>query len=166
MLITQHLALEGKILDAGCGTGLSGKALQTSGIQQIIGIDVSEASLKRAKQTGAYERLLRIDLCQLPLPFTTDAFVGLSCVGVLAYLHQTEAIMREFCRVVRPGGIIVFTQREDVFNDRHYAEVIASLEQEEVWKTIVISEPELYLPGNEEFGDKIRVMNCVLRVTS
>lgn len=68
--------------------------------------------------------------------------------------------------MVRPGGIIVFTQREDVFYDRRYPEVIATLEQEQVWRKILVSEPELYLPGNEEFGDKIRVLNCVLRVTS
>jgi predicted TPR repeat methyltransferase len=151
-LLKQETPLDGDVLDAGCGTGLSGHALQAAGFQHLTGIDISQESLDLATRTGAYERLMQVNLQQLPLPFDTDAFAGLLCVGVLTYVPDTVGILREFCRVVQPGGTVVFTHRDDLFN------------KQDRWEKVSVSDPQLYLPGHEEFADKIKVIYCVFRV--
>ena len=162
-LLTQHVPLDAPILDAGCGTGLSGQALHTAGFRHITGGDLSQASLDIAAQAGVYECLTQVNMQCLPLPFDTDAFAGVACVGVLTYLPDTEALMREFCRVVRPGGLVVFTQRDDLFRERDFPGVLRGLEAEGLWEKVSVSEPQLYLPGNTEFSDQIKVIYSVFR---
>src|SRR6188508_2419671 len=44
------------VLDVGCGTGLVGRALRARGFAgRISGLDISQASLEIAQQSGAYE---------------------------------------------------------------------------------------------------------------
>src|SRR6187200_2488110 len=46
----------GSVLDVGCGTGLVGRALRTGGFTgQIVGLDISHASLEIAQRCGAYD---------------------------------------------------------------------------------------------------------------
>ena len=40
-LIKSNAARDGYVLDAGCGTGLTGRALQVAGFQHLIGMDLS-----------------------------------------------------------------------------------------------------------------------------
>src|SRR4249919_1270267 len=52
-------------LDVGCGTGLVGRALRARGFAgQIRGLDISQASLEIAQQSGAYDSLEQADLQQ------------------------------------------------------------------------------------------------------
>jgi predicted TPR repeat methyltransferase len=145
------------ILDAGCGTGLSGKALLAAGFITIDGIDVSRRSLEIARMTGAYRTLRAIDLQRLPLPIPDDLYDGLTCVGVLTYLTDSISTLREFSRVVRPGGFVAITQRSDVFAEREFPSVLEGLSNEGVISQVRISEPRPYLPNNEEFSDQILV---------
>ena len=163
-LLRQGVPLEAPVLDAGCGTGLSGQALKALGYMHVTGMDLSQASLDLAQQTGAYERLAQVDMQQLPLPYETDEFAGLQCVGVLTYVPDTDGIVREFCRIVRPGGLVVFTQRDDLFAQRGDAATLQALEDEGLWEKILVSEPRPYLPGNADYGDKIHVIYCAFCV--
>ncbi|MEM7025523.1 MAG: methyltransferase domain-containing protein [Pseudomonadota bacterium] len=163
-MLGQEVPTDGKVLDAGCGTGLAGKALRDAGFVHVDGMDISPASLELARSSGAYEALQRVDMQRLPLPYDTGAFGGLVCVGVLSYVPDTDGIMREFCRIVRPGGVVVFTQRDDIFEERRCAAVFQALETEGVWRKISVSDPRPYLPENQEFGDRIRVIYGVYRV--
>ena len=162
-LLHQQVSLNDPVLDAGCGTGLSGQALNAVGFRHITGTDLSQTSLDIAAQSGVYERLMQVNMQQLPLPGDADEFAGVVCVGVLTYLPDTDGLMREFCRVVQPGGLVVFTQRHDLFHERDFPGVLQGLEDEGVWEKISISEPQLYLPGNAEFSDKIKVIYSVFR---
>lgn len=145
------------ILDAGCGTGLSGKALLAAGFITIDGIDVSRRSLEVASMTDAYRTLRAIDLQQLPLPIPDNLYDGLACVGVLTYLTDSISTLREFSRVVRPGGVVAITQRSDLFAEREFPSVLDRLLDEGVIVQVYISEPRPYLPNNEEFSDQILV---------
>jgi len=151
-----------RVLDVGCGTGRSGRALRAAGFTSIVGCDLSPNALTRAEATGAYERVVEVDLQQLPTPFADDAFDALNCVGVLTYLPDTEATLREFFRLVRPGGTIAFSQREDVWAERDCAELIVRLVAEGACEALHISEPRPYLPKSDEMGDVGAVL-CVLR---
>lgn len=134
------------MLDVGCGTGLVGRALRERGCTADIGgIDISQASLRVARQTGAYATLEPADL-QQPLDVEDDSVDVLVCVGVMTYLPAVEATWREFARVVRPGGIVVVTQREDLWEPRGCQEVIDRLAAEGVWAALDVAGPAPYLP--------------------
>ena len=163
-LLARQLPRGDKVLDAGCGTGLSGNALQAQGFQHVTGMDISQVSLDQAAQTGAYARLAQVNMQDLPLPFEDDGVAGLLCVGVLTYLQDTEGILREFCRIVRADGAVVFTQRDDLFMERDCAAVLQRLEDERVWSRVFVSEPQPYLPDHEEYADSIKVIYGVFRV--
>src|SRR5580765_3723500 len=54
-VVTRHPDA-GSLLDVGCGTGLVGRTLRARGFAgQILGLDISQASLELAQQSGAYD---------------------------------------------------------------------------------------------------------------
>ena len=163
-ILRTELPTDSKILDAGCGTGLSGKALHSIGFTTIDGIDISKQSLERADTTNAFRTLRTMNMQQLPLSIPTNHYDGLVCVGVLTYLTDSIAILKEFSRIVRPKGVIVVTQRSDLFIDQNFKSVLDQLADEGVIDQLRISEPQPYLPDNEEFSDQILVHYIIFTV--
>ena len=144
-VVTRHPGA-GSALDVGCGTGLVGRALRTQGFAgKILGIDISHASLEIAEQCGAYDSLEHADL-QQRLGFEDDSVDAVVCVGVMTYLPDVEAVWREFARVARPGGLVVATQREDLWHSRTCPAVVDRLRSEGVWTPLQITGPATYLP--------------------
>ena len=108
-----YVPTRSRILDAACGSGLTGAALRNLGFAHVEGVDISGALLELAEQTGAYDRLAVVDLQDLPLPFVDGDFDAVTFIGALTYF-ETGEVLRELCRIVRGGGHIVFTQRDDI----------------------------------------------------
>ena len=156
-LLLQQAPEAESVLDAGCGTGLVGRALRAAGFGgEIHGVDLSEVSLTIARESGWYTSLAAANL-QESLVFDDDSFDALACVGVMTYVPDVEACWREFCRVVRPGGVVAITQRQDIWESRRCREVVEDLRSESLWQPIWISDAEPYLPGHEDFADWIGV---------
>jgi len=134
------------VLDVGCGTGLVGRALRARGFAgRLLGIDISAASLEVARECGAYDSLEQADL-QEQLAFDDDSVDAVVCVGVMTYLPDVEAVWREFARVARPGGLVVVTQREDLWETRSCQAVVDLLHDEGVWSPLDVTGPAPYLP--------------------
>ena len=58
-----------RVLDLGCGTGMSGQALAATGLgATVVGVDISPASLEIARSKGMYEETLTCNLDEV-LPF-------------------------------------------------------------------------------------------------
>ena len=166
-LLMQRLPDDGAsrtVLDAGCGTGLVGQALRDAGFHgTLLGVDLSPDSVALAEARGIYGELAVGDL-QQPLPYGDDSVDAVVCVGVLTYVPDVAAIWTEFCRVTRPGGVIVLTQRDDVWRERHCNEVLDGLERDGRWAVVHLSPPASYLPGNADFADEILVRYLAARV--
>jgi predicted TPR repeat methyltransferase len=152
------------VLDAGCGTGLCGKAMRSAGFSKIDGIDLSHRSLKIANRSEAYRLLCAVDMQQLPFPIDDDTYDGLVCVGVMTYLPDSGGTLREFGRMVKSGGAIVVTQRSDILIERNFEAELEALCTEGVFDHVLVSEPRPYLPENEEFADKLLVNYVRCRV--
>ncbi len=153
------------ILDAGCGTGLGGAALRAAGFAgPIDGLDISLSSLRQAEKRGVYRNLETASLQSLPLDIPCGTYDALVCVGVLTYVPDSEGVLREFARVVRSGGTLVLTQRDDLFVERDFGAVVKGLARAGVFADIAISEPQPYLPDNPDFGPDIRVIYVTLAV--
>lgn len=134
------------VLDIGCGTGMVGRELRARGYEgRLSGLDISQASLRVAEEAGSYDELLAADL-QQPLPVVDDAVDALVCVGVMTYLADVEAVWREFARVVRPRGLVVVTQREDLWEPRECRAVVDRLAADGVWAPLEVTGPAPYLP--------------------
>ena len=60
--LSQFVATDAAILDIGCGTGLSGKALAGAGYANITGNDVNEHMLAFAEEAGVYRQTAVTDV--------------------------------------------------------------------------------------------------------
>lgn len=96
----------GIALDAACGTGRHAAHLSTLG-HTVIGVDATEAMLAiaRAKVPSGDFRLGRLEA--IPV---IDASVDLvTCALSLTHVERLEPVMREFARVLRPGGCAIIS---------------------------------------------------------
>lgn len=145
-IVLERQPSAGSVLDVGCGTGLVGRALRDAGYDgRLVGLDLSEASLALARQGGAYDGLEQADL-QQRLEVADDSHDAVVCVGVMTYLPDVEAVWRELARVARPDGVVVVTQREDLWPARRCQAVVDRLRDEEIWTPLEITGPAPYLP--------------------
>ena len=64
----------------------------------------------------------------------------------MTYLPEVEVVWREFARVARPGGVVVVTQRDDLWLTRNCQDVVDRLRDEGVWTPLEITGPAPYLP--------------------
>jgi predicted TPR repeat methyltransferase len=161
-LLARHIRSNSTVLDVGCGTGLTGQQLRRVGFETLHGIDISAPSLETAAKKGVYASLVRTDLLE-PLPFPNNAFDGAVCVGVLSYITG-DALFRELCRVVRPGGTLVLSHRTDLVVQREFGKLLAGIEAEGLWSSVFNSANLPYLPGHPDFGTQIEVQFFVLKV--
>ncbi len=96
----------GTALDAGCGTGRYSTILAERG-HAVIGVDQSGAMLDIARRKLPAADFRDADLTALPLPAgSVDAVV---CALALVHLPDVSPAMREFARVLRPGGRLVIS---------------------------------------------------------
>lgn len=162
-ILANYVPKESRILDAACGSGLTGVALRNLGYERIEGIDISAKLLELAQRTGAYTRVQRVDMQDFPLPFEDGEFDAVNFIGALTYF-ETDEILRELCRIVRSGGFVVFSQRDDIMRDKDYGERLAALEREGLWTRTFGTEPMPYLPNHPDYGDAIKVQYFVYEV--
>lgn len=108
----------GRVLDAACGTGAVTQQLLARG-HDVVGVDVSEGMLARARTAAPEARLLAGDLTDLPIP---DADVDhVVCSLALAHVDDLRPFFVEAARVMRPGGhlLVLDTRGHFTGSTRH-----------------------------------------------
>lgn len=123
----------GPLLDAGCGTGLSGPYLKALGYARIAGLDFSEDMLRLAGARGAYDELKRATLGET-LPWDDNHFAAVFSTGVFTEGHAPASSLIELCRITGPGGHVIFTVRDSILANGGFAEVIGDLGDRGVWR--------------------------------
>jgi len=97
-----------RVLDAGCGPGYYAEWMLARGAQ-VTALDVSPRMVQLARQRlGAGVDVRLVDLCQ-PLELPDGSFSVVLAALVVHYLRDWAALFREFARVLRPGGCLVFS---------------------------------------------------------
>ena len=103
----------GRILEVGVGTGLSLPSYSSA--TRIVGIDISEPMLDKARRRVAQLRLAHVEQIATGdaenLDFPTAAFDVVVAQYVVTAVPNPERALDEFVRVVRPGGEIIITTR-------------------------------------------------------
>ncbi|MEH6528252.1 MAG: methyltransferase domain-containing protein [Sneathiella sp.] len=163
-ILCEYLKSGNDVLDVGCGTGMFDKAMSRQLDCRIEGIDISAASLEIAEKNGKYDRLQRHDLQTTPLPVTDNAFDAAVCVGVMTYIEEAADLLADLCRVVRPGGYILFTQRDDRWVEKNFDSLMDKFEERRLWAPLKVSKAKPYLPKNDDFNDSIQVIYALCQV--
>jgi phosphatidylethanolamine/phosphatidyl-N-methylethanolamine N-methyltransferase len=103
----------GRILEVGVGTGLS--LGQYAKSNQIVGIDISEPMLVKARKRVRKLRLDHVEMIAVmdaeQLTFQDASFDVVIAQYVVTAVPHPEKALDEFARVVRPGGEIILTSR-------------------------------------------------------
>lgn len=103
-----------RVLDAGCGPGFNTLHLLDHGAV-VVALDVTprfiEIARERVRQRAAFHLH---DLAQ-PMPFAQDGEFDLILSAlVLDYIADWDAVAREFARVLKPNGLLVFSCQNPV----------------------------------------------------
>jgi predicted TPR repeat methyltransferase len=115
----------GVVLDAGCGSGLFPKTYGAlpSGAT-LNGFDISEGMLALCSTLGCYKDLTTANLYE-DLPYPDAQIDTIVCNAVLGYIDSTKPLT-EFARILKPGGYVFFTFREEHFDRYGYPAALAS----------------------------------------
>lgn len=112
------------IFDAGAGTGLVGQALSEAGFQNLVAVDYSAQMLEVARQKGVYKDIHQCDLGKAT-DFQSDSFDAVITCGTTSQMPSYS--LREFVRVVRPGGYIIFAVIAEPWKECGYADIYDEL---------------------------------------
>lgn len=100
------------ILDVGCGTGeLSSRIVREFSPRSVIGIDLSELNLARAKgryPSSGYPGLSFQQGNAVALTFDDNRFDIALCRHMLQAVPEPLSVIKEMIRVVKPGGWVYF----------------------------------------------------------
>ncbi len=140
----------GRILDVGCGTGLSGLALAEVGFTNLDGCDFSPPMLERAAATGVYGRLFESDLNK-GLDVADDTYDHAAAVGVFSFGHIRPSALRDVLRVVRPGGAVVVGLNDHFWDEGRFPAELDAIEADGS-AAVAFREHGDHLPGADIEG--------------
>ena len=99
----------GAVLDFGCGVGRLTQALARR-FQSCVGVDISQEMITQANTLNHYGHCRYVVSATPQLPFADESFSLLYSNIVLQHVPRSYAVnyLREFTRVLAPGGVMVF----------------------------------------------------------
>ncbi len=101
-----------RVLEIGCGAGLTAVALARCGFR-VHAIDSVEAMVRQARQSAVesgVSDLLTVGIGDIyALAFDDASFDLVLALGVIPWVAQPEVAMQEIARVIRPGGHVILT---------------------------------------------------------
>lgn len=94
-------------LDAGCGTGLCG-ALIVPYVSRLIGVDLSEQMLLKARGRGLYDELVKAELTAY-LEAQHERFDLIVSADTLVYFGSLGPVLSAAASALCPGGLLIFS---------------------------------------------------------
>ena len=105
-----HLKAGLRVLDFGCGPGTISMGLAKAVHPgELQGIDMEESQIEMARAAaavGGHDNACFRGGDVTALPFEDDSFDVAHCHAVLMHVPDTQAVLAEVKRVLRPGGIV------------------------------------------------------------
>lgn len=99
---------EGRGLDLGCGDGhLTKIILDRAGSRSLVGVDIDPQETATATKYETYDRIHTTTADRIPEPDSHFDFVFSN--SVLEHIDNVQAVLAEVARVLRTGGLFLFT---------------------------------------------------------
>ena len=99
-----------RILEVGCGSGYTACTTAKQRQAFVVAADLEPHLLARARERArsmrVEESVAMTHADARRLPFAAASFDGVICESVLAFLEDKATALREFHRVLKPGGFI------------------------------------------------------------
>lgn len=112
------------LLDIGCGFGEFAGVFFESQVE--VGIDIAPLDLILARRQGGYKKLFLADARKLPFP--DESFATVLSVSVLEHIPKVEKTFQEIFRVLKPGGLLIFTvPTSDLYNCLFYTQLFEKM---------------------------------------
>src|SRR5690606_31307327 len=102
------LTMVRRMLDLGCGTGLTGAALRDLA-RQLIGVDLSENMVALAFERDVYDELYVGEVVQFLEEEDGEPFDLVTATDVLPYLGELGPLFAAAAAVIEPGGHLAFS---------------------------------------------------------
>jgi len=109
-----ELSGDSLLLEIGCGSGGPALFLARTTGAHVIGVDINEHGVAQANRQAQEENLAerarfeQIDAGK-PLPFADESFDAVICIDAINHLPDRLATLREWRRMLKPGGRVLFT---------------------------------------------------------
>lgn len=103
------------VLDAGCGTGLSGVKLKTLA-RRLTGVDLSGNMLTRARARSVYDELVEAEIVE----YLSDQAIPqdlIVSVDTLNYFGELDSVLEAMRDMLKPDGILCFTLEKTTTSD-------------------------------------------------
>ena len=107
------------ILDYGCGTGLSGSALQAVGFTNIDGLDVSQEMITLAGKKSIYKKLTVFDP-STKIPVHADQYKIITAIGVIGAGAAPLEVFDNLFSLLPPSGLFAFSFNDHTLSDPNY----------------------------------------------
>jgi len=138
-----------KILDIGCGTGLSGEVF-VDYAERLVGIDLSEKMLNHAKQKEIYDHLVNADIMDY-LSECTTRFDLIIAADVFGYIGELKPLFKLCRKALDEKGLFAFSVEQ------------TDKEPYELQKTARFAYSKPYIETiAEQTGFKVEVCNDVI----
>jgi SAM-dependent methyltransferase len=103
-----HLTAGLDVLDAGCGTGYGTAILAGSKPRRLLAFDIAQEAVDATQ--AAVGDAAEVGLGDVgDLPIADDSVDVVVCFEVIEHVEQREDAVREFARVLRPGGVLLIS---------------------------------------------------------
>ncbi|NQY61399.1 class I SAM-dependent methyltransferase [Cognatishimia sp.] len=109
---------ETRILDVGCGTGLSGEALAKVGYTNIDGIDPSAEMLAIAKRKGVYKTAIHMQGEEMEIE--PGSYEAIACIGVIGVGAAPVTLLDTVMNLLPSGGKLVLSYNDKAIKERIY----------------------------------------------
>jgi arsenite methyltransferase len=96
-----------RVLDVGCGIGATVSRLRKKYHLESFGLDSSAGLLRESRRRGSRMPLAQAEASSLPVGDGRLAAVFCECV--LSLTSDRRVVLGEFCRTLRPGGLLILT---------------------------------------------------------
>lgn len=97
-----HLQKGQKLLEIGCGRGEFLDAFQQLGMN-CYGVDLSDHGFCQLSNI----QVAKVDISQDALPFENSSFDIVYHKSLIEHLYSPDHLMKETCRVLKPGGRVI-----------------------------------------------------------
>lgn len=109
-----ELSAANQVLDVGCGSGGPALFLVRERGCRVTGVDVNEAGIQAgltlARKAGLEDKVhFRQADVREPLPFSDQSFDVIVCMDAICHMPDRRRLFGEWCRVLRPGGRMLYT---------------------------------------------------------